>query len=405
MSIGKVNKKRVSFFDRGKNVDLFGFRKSRSKLATFINVNNEFLTKSRKEFQPTLYMNNANPYESEALDISQPEATVPFSRVSMTSNKGKRYQMTFRAKDPEFYFPYVHRRKSPESFIHKGSQACSTDYFVEVRDLRSQKFVMRMKRYRIAPCLQVGDGETSDQTSPLSKVNSKPKKNKGKEISNEIYVEKDGMLFLITAEAMEVEIGQTMHDEGVTSGDNLSGTPVDVRKGAYNAEPNRASLVVRVQKDVMRVRFILDELEVKPISVYVSRGAQCSERYAYVKFCPVSLNKVAYCAVPLSTYCYRDPMIAIRRKNYALRKLGQDPAWLVEERRKRIEKSTAGSGGAQEGQDNSRSVIVFELNGLRVKLRYGLMGATLLSGADIYDDFVIANKTDPRLTLRSVSCE
>ncbi|TPP56498.1 hypothetical protein FGIG_10966 [Fasciola gigantica] len=261
---------------------------------------------------------------------------------------------------------------------------------------------MRMKRYRIAPCPGLGDGENSDQTSPILKSITRSKKsNKEKEITNEIYVEKDGMLFLITAEEMEVEIGQTVYDEGVSSGDNLSGTPVDVRKGAYNAEPNRASLIARIQKDVMRVRFVLDELEVKPISVYVSRGAQCSERYAYVKFCPVSVNKVAYCAVPLSTYRYRDPMIAVRRRNYDLRKRGQDPSWLIEERRKRIEQTSGASSSAQEAQDNSRSVIVFELNGLRVKLRCGLMGAVLLSGADIYDDFVIANKTDPRITLRS----
>ncbi|CAH8664428.1 unnamed protein product [Dicrocoelium dendriticum] len=81
-------------------------------------------------------------------DVEQP----PRSGVYLMSGKGKRYQLSFRAKDPEFTFLRVHPRKSPDNTMHKGSQACSTNYFVEVRDARCQKYVTRMKRYKIAEC-------------------------------------------------------------------------------------------------------------------------------------------------------------------------------------------------------------------------------------------------------------
>ncbi|CAL8072028.1 unnamed protein product [Calicophoron daubneyi] len=362
--------------------------------------NNEEEKPDAESFQPTLYVNDIKPEDAPPEDGQKETLAVPVSTVHLESNRGKRYQMTFKAKDPEFYFLYVHRRKSPDGSTQKASQACSTDYFVEVRDLRCQKFVMRMKRYRIASCSQSIDGDNNEEDSVQASKPSKIGKhrNKDTETLSHIYVEKDGILFLLTANFVQVEIAQTFQEEPLATEIQTS---TEYKKGTYNSEPNRASLVARVNKDLMRVRFVLDEMEIKPISVYVSRGAQCSERYAYVKFVPESGNKVAFCAVPLSTYMYRDPMMAVRRKNDARRRIGLDPKWLVEERKKRLQQTAAHMTQSQESPEATRSVIVFELNGHRVKLRCGHMTASLIDGGDVYDDFVLSNKTEQRLLIRS----
>ncbi|KAF5395207.1 hypothetical protein PHET_05743 [Paragonimus heterotremus] len=328
----------------------------------------------------------------------------PLSTVNLTSGKGKHYQLTFRAKDPEFYYLYVHRRKSPEGSTQKGCQACSKDYFVEVRDLNCQKFVLRMKRYRIVACSQSGDTDSGDmnQTSPKPEgpgtvKSDKRKRSSGKLAQNQIFIQKDGVQFRLTSFAMRVNIAQQMYDRTPSSVDSQT----DLKKGTYNAEPNRASLVARVRGDVVRIRFVLHDLEIKPISVYVSRGAQCTERYAYVKFQPAGTQKFTFCAVPLSTYKYRDPMVIIRRQNYERKKQGQDPKWLVEQRRKRQEQGTVAQTQSLDGQELTNSVIVFELNGHRVKLRCGHMDATLISGEDMYDEFVLANRQEPRMVIKS----
>ncbi|KAF8564654.1 hypothetical protein P879_01782 [Paragonimus westermani] len=328
----------------------------------------------------------------------------PLSTVSLTSGKGKHYQLTFKAKDPEFYYLYIHRRKSPEGSTQKGCQACSNDYFVEVRDLNCQKFVLRMKRYRIAARSESGDTDSGEmkRTSPKLKgpgtvKSDKRKRSGGKLARNQIFIQKDGVQLRLARFVMRVDVAQQMYDRRPSSVDSQA----DPKKGTYNAEPNRASLVARVRGDVVRIRFVLHELEIKPISVYVSRGAQCTERYAYVKFQPAGAQKFTFCAVPLSTYKYRDPMVIIRKQNYERKKQGQDPKWLVEQRRRRQEQGIAAQTESLDGQEPTTSVIVFELNGHRVKLRCGHMEATLISDEDMYDEFVLANKQEPRMVIKS----
>ncbi|KAG5447042.1 hypothetical protein CSKR_108890 [Clonorchis sinensis] len=354
--------------------------------------------KDSEGVQPTMFLRNIEPEEPHSRDSPAADPDLPpMSTVNLISGKGKRYQVTFRAKEPEFCFLHVRRRKSPDSTMNKAIQACSTDYFVEVRDESCQKYVTRMKRYRIAPCQQIGDIESGDLNQDKTDKGLLKKRKNEKASQNHIYITKDGMTFYLTDFNVKLDYAQPLVSGPSPSVDSQT----DSKRGTYIPDPNRAVLMVRFRRDLMRIRFALDELEIKPISTSVSRGAQCTERYAYVKFVPVGEDKVTFCAVPLSTYRYRDPMIAIRRQNDLQRKNGQEPKWLIEQRQKRRQLNATPKDQLVDPQEVHTSVIVFELNGHRVKLRCGHLEAMVVTGQELYDDFVLANKTESRVFIKS----
>ncbi|VDQ05541.1 unnamed protein product [Trichobilharzia regenti] len=330
---------------------------------------------------------------------------------------------------------YSVNKKSSEAVdtthYNKSSQVESNEYFVEIRGMRCNKYVFSMKRYRIIPNLHSKqtvmdiskklNKKTADVKFTTASIRKDTSNNYYKQqspVESTLYIQKDGMLFLMISNSIHMDISQSFADYDRLSSEDFSRIDNNNTNITTNAitssrftspklkiQPpkreisNYASLIGRLGQDIIRIHFILIDCNIKPITCFNSRGCQSVEKYAYIKMWPINSKKPTYCAIPLSTYIYHDPMISVRKYNTMLRRIGSEPGWMIEQRRERHQQflTSAQFNKTTNNQCNHTSFIHFVMNGYRVKLICSnYLNTIIVNGQTIYKDFVEANQNTSR---------
>ncbi|VEL39974.1 unnamed protein product, partial [Protopolystoma xenopodis] len=190
----------------------------------------------RRRLQSLLYISRLARDENSS-HSEQPEVEVPKSVVFLKTVKGTRYQLTFRATNPEFSVIYYHKRKSYNE-TQKAVQTDSQHYFVERRDVKEVDYVLRRKEYRII------DDPSSNEVLVFLNADkngfSEMRSEMEESMETKVYVQRAGLLFLLQTNHVTVDIARPLHEEI----DETS------RKAVYSNERNRASILARVDKDL-----------------------------------------------------------------------------------------------------------------------------------------------------------
>ncbi|VDM22010.1 unnamed protein product [Hydatigera taeniaeformis] len=311
------------------------------------------------EFDPTLFLVDigAKDVNLNNLMKKKKQTNIATSRLFIYGPNKIRYLLQFRAANAEFSFVYAKDRPAAECQKTRSSQTHGIEKFVKINEgILNRNFY----RKEFIP--------TSNQPKKFTREHIHQC---DENLESQIFVEKDGMEFLIS----------------------IRGDLTAASQFKYEAPSNylgscRASLLIRIDSegDVCRVCFDLVDVNYGNILSKTSRGCQTTDPYIYYKTRGIT-NSFIYVPVPLSTYLYRDPMPGIRLHSHKQLMRGVEPEWMTEVRRKRLCHPKKVKADPRYPGSLVSSFIV-EYGGYAYKACTGLLRARLIRGTQLYDEFV-----------------
>lgn len=281
------------------------------------------------------------------------------SKLHVFGPDQSRYLVTFRAANPQFNFVETRERPATETQRTRATQAFAVPKYVREKDLElyGRYFKKEFSKPRDEPRIKV-----QKHFDPCPE-----------NLESFILIEKDDMTFKVTLQ-----------------GDLTFATQLSNKGQVDKLGHCRASIMMKVAEegDVARVSFHMKDLNFTRMYLRsrFSRGCQTVDPYTYYRL-NAAIKSSAYIGVPRSTYLYKDPMIAIRCRNFEQFLKGEEPDWMEEVRRERLCRPDDAEKAVQYPGTLTSSFVV-ERRGYVFKACTGPLKAKLLRGYNLYDEFV-----------------